>query len=49
MRKGTALGAAAFLVGSIATADTHSSGLGIFAVAPDFNLGASLSFYNLLW
>ena len=48
MRKATALGAAALLVGSIASTDTHSSGLGMFAVAPDFNLGASLSFYNLV-
>ncbi|MDE0025638.1 MAG: hypothetical protein OXP69_14605 [Spirochaetaceae bacterium] len=35
------------LVGSVASADTLRGGLGMFAVAPDFNLGGSLAFYNL--
>lgn len=47
MRKGTALGAAVLFVGSIVSADSHSAGLGLIGVAPDFNLGGSLSFYNL--
>jgi len=49
MRKWTALGTAVLLVvGSVASADTLRGGLGMFAVAPDFNLGASLAFYNLV-
>ena len=49
MRKVTLFVAATLLAGgSIASTDTLSSGLGMFAVAPDFSLGASLSFYNLV-
>ena len=47
MRKGTALGAAVLFVGSIATADDHSAGLGLIGTAPDFNLGGMLAFYNI--
>ena len=48
VRKVTTFAAASLLsAGSVATADEHSAGLGMFAVAPGFNLGASLAFYNL--
>ena len=42
------LTAAALLVGSVAAADDHSIGLGLVGVVPDFNLGGTLSFYNLV-
>ena len=47
-RKATALGAAALFVGSFASTDTLSAGLGLIGAAPDFNLGGSLAFYNLV-
>lgn len=41
--------AVSLIAGSIATADTaRSSALGLFAVVPDFNLGGSMAFYNLV-
>ena len=45
LRKITILAAAS--LAAIATADQHRAGLGVVAVAPDFNLGGSLAFYNL--
>ena len=43
----TTLAAASLFAGGVATADGRSAGLGMFAVAPGFNLGGSLAFYNL--
>ena len=49
IRKVASFAAAASLTAvGVASADTLSSGLGMFAVAPDFNLGGSLAFYNLV-
>ena len=47
VRKVTTFAAASLVAGGVATADGHSAGLGMFAIAPDFNLGGSLAFYNL--
>ena len=49
MRKGAVVGAVLLLAGGIAAAaDTHSFGIGFFAVVPDANLGGTLTFYNLV-
>lgn len=48
MRITTTLAAVSLFMGGVATADDHSAGLGMFAVAPDFNLGGSLAFYNVV-
>ena len=37
IRKATTFAGASLLADSVATADQHSSGLGVFAVAPGFN------------
>ena len=48
MRKEAVVGAVLLLAGSIATADTHSVGIGFVAAVPDVNLGGTFSFYNLV-